>query len=106
MSHFHSNQDFVRVFKALPLRKQRQLLKLASRTQILALSEVILNCCRKTFPISSKTLDKIKSKKNVLRELSCPKTSLCKRRKLLHKGCRSVCAIIEELEIHCEEHKK
>ena len=88
MSNFANNLDFISVFKSFPPKKQKLLLQIANASQLLALSECVLNFQNDKFPrhLSESELKKIKRKRRIFKKLCQSKTSSKQRRTLLQRG--------------------
>ena len=92
------------VFKKYPKNKQVQLLKLADEGQIFSLVEPIYNCAYRVVSVTPDNLKLLQSKKNCLKKLIAPSTSLAKRRSILQRGTGIVNNILAEAEKHWKQH--
>lgn len=85
MSKVVTNQDFLRYLCNCKKNQQKSLIKYASKEQINAICEIILNILNGNLKIDEKQYKKLNSKKKVLRQL-VNKSSLKKKKFLIQKG--------------------
>ena len=83
MSRVRQNSHFLSLLHTTNNKQKKQLLKAATREQILTLSEIVLNLLEGNLPVSHHDLQSLLKFKNILRKLGSFSLNIIKKKKLL-----------------------